>query len=414
MVAGVFDAPTGTEWSDFWSRPWPARLYNTLLVVAALATMLAAGALGHVGWADLVAVAALSAAGMVNGELGRLAEGSRVERQRIHKGLSAWAFAAGILLGPGLAGWVAAAVYTHAWARGVRITLWKWVGSCAIVALAALAAHGAMVQVTGGTLGLDGSLTTFAGVVVAVAVFLAVETLMLFGISQLNSQADEVYLRAMLASRSFYLVELAVLASGSLVAVLFSAQPAFLLLALPAGLLIQRGLLHEPLRHEARHDAKTGLLNSEAWRAAAARVLAQCHRDGRPAATLIVDVDNFKSVNDTHGHLAGDDVLARVADAIVGCVRRTDVVGRFGGDEFCALLSCGTFEEATAAAERICARIGRLGFATFGLRVTASVGVAVADASVATVDLPWLLATADQALYEAKTAGRDRVCTRAA
>lgn len=414
VVAGVFDAPTGTEWSDFWSRPWPVRVYNAAVVVAALATMLGAGALGPVGWGDVAAVVALSVSGMISGELGRLAEGSRVERQRIHKGLSAWALAAGLLLGPGLAGWVAAAVYAHAWARGVRITLWKWVGSCAMVALAALAAHATMVQVTGGTLPLHGSIATFAGVVAAVVVFLAAESGLLFVISRLNTQVDEVYLRAMLARPSFYVVELGVLASGALIAVLFRYHAAFLLLAGPANLLIQRGLLHEPLRHEARHDAKTGLLNSEAWRSTAASALAQCRREGRPAAVLIVDVDHFKAVNDTYGHLAGDDVLARAADAILGCLRRTDVVGRFGGDEFCVLLSCGTPEEAAAAAERICARIGRLGFATPGLHVTASVGVAVADAAVVTADLPWLVANADQALYEAKTAGRDRVCIRAA
>ena len=414
MVAGVFDAPTGTEWADYWARPWPARIYNFLVVVAAAATMLGAGLLGPVGWGDFGAVSALAAAGMVSGELGRLAEGRRVDRQRIHKGLSAWAFAAALVLGPGLAGWVATAVYAHAWARGVRITLWKWIGSCAMVILAALAAHATMAQLVGGTMPADGSVGIVAAVLAALAVFLAVETGLLLVISRLNTEVDEVYLRAMLAARSFYVVELGVLASGALVAVLFRAHPGFLLLAAPANLLIQRGLLHEPLQHEARHDAKTGLLNSEAWRSAAAVALSQCHRDGRPAAVLIVDVDHFKAVNDTFGHLAGDDVLARAADAIVGCVRRTDFVGRFGGDEFCALVSCGTFDEAAAAAERICTRLGRLAFATPGLQVTASVGVAVADSSVADVDLPWLVANADQALYEAKTAGRDQVCIRAA
>ena len=414
MVAGIFDAPSGSEWTVFWERPWPAKAYNSLVIVVTLVTMVGAGVLGPVGWRDIATVVALAAAGMISGELGRLAEGARVDRQRIHKGLSAWVFAAGLLVGPGLAGWVAAAVYAHAWARGVRITAWKWIGSCAMVALAGLAAHATMAGLTGGTLPLDGSSGTFAALLVALGVFLAVETGQLWVISRLNTEVDEVYLRAMLASRGFYVVELAVLASGGLVAVLFRYDPAFVLLAGPACLLIQRGLLHEPLRHLARHDAKTGLLNSEAWQAAAATALAQCHRDGRPAAVLIMDVDHFKSVNDTHGHLAGDDVLARAADAIVGCVRRTDVVGRFGGDEFCALLSCGTFEEATVAAERVCDRIGRLVFETPGLRVTASVGVAVAAPSQAGVDLAELVASADQALYEAKTAGRDRVCVRAA
>ena len=414
MVAGVFDAPSDSEWSAFWRTPWPARLYNAAVVVAALAVTLGAGALGRVGGRELAMLAALAGAGMANVELGRLAEGRRVERQRIHKGLSAWPFAAALLLGPGLAGWVAILVYVHARVRGMRITLWKWVGSCAIVVLAALAACLTLEALTGGSLAASGSPGDLAGVVAAAAAFLAVETALLFAISRLNLEADEVYLRAMLASSGFYLVELAVLASGALAAVLFRYEPAFLVLAGPAYVLIQRGLLHQPLQHQARHDAKTGLLNSEAWRAAASSALCQARREGRQLAVLIVDVDHFKVVNDTHGHLVGDEVLTRAANAIVTCVRRTDVVGRFGGDEFCAVLECSTFDEAGAAGERVCSEIGQLVFADPTLRITASVGVAITDPADTGIDLPGLIATADQALYQAKTAGRDQVCVRAA
>ena len=414
VMTGVFDAPTGTEWSAFWRTPRTARVYLSTVVLAALAVTFGAGALSAVGWSEMAALAVLAAGGMANVELGRLAEGRRVERQRIHKGLSAWPFAAALLLGPGLAGWVVVAVYVHAWARGVRITLWKWIGSGAMVTLAALGASATMDAATGGRLAADGSLTMLVGVVASLTVFIAIESSLFLVISRLNADSDEVYLRAMLRSSEFYAIEFAVLASGALVAVLFRYEAAFLLLAGPAYVLIQRGLLHQPLQHQARHDAKTGVLNSEAWRSAAAAALSQAGREGRTVGVLIVDVDHFKRVNDTFGHLAGDDVLARAAEAIVGCVRRTDLVGRFGGDEFCALLSCDTFAEATAAAERVCARIGELAFAYDDLRVTASVGVAVTEPADTGIDLPGLVATADQALYQAKVDGRAQVAVRAA
>ena len=413
-VRGIFDAPTGTEWSAYRATPRPARVYIALLVLAAVAVTLGAGAIDPVSGSELAALGGLAVAGIASGELGRLAEGARVERQRIHKGLSAWAFAAALLLGPGLAGWIAVVVYLHAWARGVRITLWKWIGSCAIVILAALAASATLEVAIGGTLPALGSPGTLPAVVAAVAVFLAVESGLLLLISRLNAEVDEVYLRAQLASVGFYLVETSVLATGVLVAAIFRYEPAFLLLLAPATLLVQRGLLHEPLQEQARTDAKTGVLNADAWHEAAASTLYHARREGRPLAVLLVDVDHFKDVNDTFGHLAGDDVLAKAADTIVRCVRRTDVVGRFGGDEFCAVLSCNTVDEAWAAAERVCSRIGQLSFGHADMRVTASVGVAVTGAVGADLDLDGLVATADQALYDAKSAGRDRVCVRGA
>jgi diguanylate cyclase (GGDEF)-like protein len=113
-------------------------------------------------------------------------------------------------------------------------------------------------------------------------------------------------------------------------------------------------------------------------------------------------------VNDAFGHLAGDDVIARTAASIAGCVRTSDVVGRFGGDEFCALLFCVDAGDALATAERIRLAVEGLTFAEAKLRVTASIGVAMAPGGV---DLPELMAAADRALYRAKRAGRNRVET---
>jgi diguanylate cyclase (GGDEF)-like protein len=406
----VVDAPTAGEWAVWWATPVPARFYNALVVVVAVGVSLAAVA-ARPGLACVGATLALIAGGIAVVELGRLAEGGRVDRQRIHKGLSAWPLAGALLLPVGLAGWVAAAVYIHAWARGIRITRWKWIGSWGIVTVAALAAAGAFRGVNGGMLSPSGSGRSFAAVVAAMVTFLVVESVGLLAISRLNDPEDEQYLRAQLASPSFYAVEAAVLGSGALAAVLYGYWPGFLALGGPALGLMQRGMLHQPLRHEARHDAKTGVLNYEAWRATAGSALGHSRRQERLVAVVVVDIDHFKMVNDAFGHLAGDDVLARTADAIVGCVRSTDLVGRFGGDEFCALLFCAGRDEAWATAERIRLRIEALTFADPLLSATASVGLATAPVVGAdiTVDLPELMADADRALYRAKHDGRNRV-----
>ena len=409
------DTPTTREWAAWWATPLPARLYCAVLIGLSLAVSAAAWASQLVEPEVAVTFGGLFLAGMVNVELGRLAEGGRVERQRIHKGLSAWPFATALLLGPGMAGWVAAGVYAHALARGIRIRTWKWIGSWAIVTLAAVAASGVLRLTTGGPLPRDGSVATVGGVLAALAAFLAVEALLLAIISRLNSAEDEVYLRAQLASLDFYAVEASVLATGAVAAVLYRYSPGFVVLALPVYFLLQRGMLHQPLRHEARHDSKTGVLNFEAWRAAAELQLARARREARRAAVVIIDVDHFKSVNDAHGHLVGDDVLVCAADAVVGSLRSSDVAGRFGGDEFCVLLLCDTLGEAAAAGERIRARIAELSPASAESPVTASVGVAIAEPTpTSKVDLTALVAAADQALYEAKTSGRDRVCARVA
>ena len=409
--ATAVDAPTASEWSVWWATPAPARLYNAAVVLAALAISLLGPLVVRPGRGCIGATLALIAGGVAVVELGRLAEGGRVDRQRIHKGLSAWPLAGALLLPVGLAGWVAAAVYLHGWARGIRITGWKWIGSWGIVTLAAMAATATFQGINGGMLEPAGSGRSFIAVVVAMAAFLATESLGLFVISRLNDPEDERYLRAQLASPSFYAVELAVLGSGALAAVLYGYWPGFLLLGGPALGLMQRGMLHQPLRHEARHDAKTGVLNCEAWRATASSALGHSRRQERLVAVIVVDIDHFKAVNDVFGHLAGDEVLARAADAIVGCVRSTDLVGRFGGDEFCALLFCAGPDDALATAERVRLRIEALRFTDPRLEATASIGLATAPALAAggDLDLPELMADADRALYRAKADGRNRV-----
>ena len=182
-----------------------------------------------------------------------------------------------------------------------------------------------------------------------------------------------------------------------------------LVVALPLVIVLQRSLRHASLAAAARTDAKTGLLNAGAWQREAAVEVTRA-RAQTPLAVAIADIDHFKAVNDTHGHLAGDAVLAAVSAAMRDLLRDCDLCGRFGGEEFALLLPRTTAAQALEITERIRQGISQLAIprdGTAAIRVTISIGVAVPSQARRTLDD--LLAAADHALYQAKRSGRDRV-----
>ena len=182
-----------------------------------------------------------------------------------------------------------------------------------------------------------------------------------------------------------------------------------LVVALPLVIVLQRSLRHASLAAAARTDAKTGLLNAGAWQREAAVEITRAAAQ-TPLAVAIADIDHFKAVNDTHGHLAGDAVLAAVSAAMRDLLRDCDLCGRFGGEEFALLLPRTTAAQALEITERIRQGISQLAIPRDGstaIRVTISIGVAVPSQARHTLDD--LLAAADHALYQAKRSGRDRV-----
>ncbi len=195
---------------------------------------------------------------------------------------------------------------------------------------------------------------------------------------------------------------------GVTAAVLIGLSPALIVFALPPVLLLQRGLLHAQLRADARMDAKTGVLNMPSWeREAQGKLLALRRRD-QSAAVLLIDIDHFKAVNDTYGHLAGDDVLKAVAVTLQGALRDGDTLGRFGGEEFVALLPAASPQEAALVAERVRRHVAELTvhIQAESVRVTVSIGVANGGSAASLQDL---LAAADDLMYRAKAGGRDQV-----
>lgn len=159
-------------------------------------------------------------------------------------------------------------------------------------------------------------------------------------------------------------------------------------------------------------DPLTGLGNRRNFRAVQDRTIDGVARSGDPALLLMLDIDHFKQVNDTHGHPAGDRVLQAIAKSIASCVRPMDTVARYGGEEFAVVLpNCHTSFGATVA-ERIRATIEALVITIspiLTLKVTVSVGGAYAPEWVRSTAALWT-ERADVQLYRAKKEGRNRVC----
>jgi diguanylate cyclase (GGDEF)-like protein len=163
------------------------------------------------------------------------------------------------------------------------------------------------------------------------------------------------------------------------------------------------------LREQAIKDGLTGLLNRSAFFEVLERELARARREGDRLALVMMDLDHFKSINDTHGHQAGDAVLKETAQRILQSVRSYDTVGRYGGEELAILMpGCG-LEEASSRAEYVRRQIAELPFATPAgtVNVTASFGVTVTGPGCDGIHE--LLQAADQALYAAKANGRNCV-----
>ena len=168
------------------------------------------------------------------------------------------------------------------------------------------------------------------------------------------------------------------------------------------------GSLLGRLRNMAHSDLLTGLANRRTLDQAVQREWALWQRHGRPFVLMMVDIDHFKRVNDTHGHHTGDRVLTEVSRRLRLAMRATDIVGRWGGEEFLVLSPSASEDDAAVAAERLRQVVAAEAIEVDGgwLQVSVSVGFALARSTDA--DAAAVLARADAALYDAKAQGRNR------
>jgi diguanylate cyclase (GGDEF)-like protein len=225
-------------------------------------------------------------------------------------------------------------------------------------------------------------------------------------------------LRDLLAPDSL-LNDLAESCVAVLVTLGIAVTPLTIVLAVPFVTLLQRSFRHVHLVAASRIDTKTGLLNAGTWEREAATEVARAVRTHTSLAVALIDIDHFKAVNDSFGHLAGDRALRTVSRALRIFLREYDLVGRFGGEEFALLLPQSRALDAYRIAERIRTHIGSIPItvsddpAAESVRLSISIGVAVLGArwdSSGAAQLTELLAAADGALYQAKRNGRNQVC----
>ena len=186
-------------------------------------------------------------------------------------------------------------------------------------------------------------------------------------------------------------------------ALLFTISIAFILLAMAKE------------RTEHRHktaalvDSLTGIANRRAFLQDSEAQLKRQAADPHPIAVMLLDLDNFKSINDRFGHAVGDRVLMRFAEVANGCMSRADLFGRLGGEEFAAVLVDATRERALMVAEQIRTSFASATYELDGRPIVATVSIGVVISYDAVLDISALLAQADHALYRAKDNGRNRI-----
>ncbi len=413
----------GSSW-----RPWKIPLFDEPLPLIGYVTGMLAGYLGFMGWeasrtpltsGDLALFGALMVCGAICAEATRrLGQPIGVWRDL----LSAWWLPVALLLPPLYALVAPALLGLFIYVRVRRGSVYRRAFSTAALGLAGACASVLFHALTPVTppgqvalwLSYPGPNAWLlrphpAVVAVGCAVAFAVLNACLVAIAAWLVESD-ARLADMLWDRERMLLDLTETCLGILVTVASALSAVLLLVTLPPVLLLQRSLLHSQLKVQARTDAKTGVLNVGAWQGEADGAIGRALRRGEPLAILLADVDHFKNVNDTHGHLTGDAMLRSLAAEMRQQVRESDFVGRFGGEEFAILLVGTTAEEACRVADRIRCGVGvvRVFSREKMVGVTISVGVAILGDHGR--DLNELLDAADLALYRAKSQGRDRIC----
>jgi len=323
---------------------------------------------------------------------------------------SVWTFCAALVLPAEYAALVVVVIYAHILLRSRRHRLgrsYQIVFGCTTTLLGTLVAIA--VQTLAGVDLSQGGLAALVVVLLALAGYTVVS---------LIATVTAVYLvrrpptwRSVLPGADAVGFEVAMLVLGVVTAGFVLSNPWFAPTVIVLVAVLHRSTLVKELEVAASTDVKTGLLNATAWHLLAERHLLRAQREGSPAAVLMIDLDHFKQVNDTFGHLAGDVALRAVADCLKAELRGYDALGRFGGEEFVAVLDRAAPEAALAIAQRITHAVRTLTplptERDSPLSITASIGVANYPADGTSIDA--LIQAADTALYTAKTAGRDRV-----
>ena len=404
---------TGIKAWQIWALPSWLSGFIVAIVVADVVALAAASAVLTVRAHDLELLAALLACSAATVELTRRLGHSAGVIKDVY---AVWELPVAILLPVAYAPVVPIIRLALTQIRVRRVPLYRRVFTAAAIGVsyvgAALAFHG-LIRFTGG------AVTNPAGHALAWMLIVAACAAIQYGVNHalvltaIKGADPSVRLRDVFAREALYndVTELCV---AVLVSFCVANSMIALVFAFPFVTLLQRSLRHEQLLNDSRADSKTGLLNAATWEREATAELARAIRTKTPAAVALLDLDRFKSINDTYGHLTGDQVIKEVARTLDTLLREYDLAGRFGGEEFALLLPHTKATDAFRIAERIRANVAALRFIAPGasggerVSVTVSIGVAALDGGDKR-EFSHLMAAADAALYRAKASGRDQV-----
>ncbi len=401
------------DWA-WWRLPGLLRIYIGAVPAAALALIVLAGASTTWTPGDLVKFFLLLGCGAIS--VVATPRVAYLQAGLVRDFLTAWVLPVAILLPPVYAMVTPIPLLVLTQWRVHRGTPYRRVFTAAAIGLAygaaSLAFHAIPASFAGSALGTGRhALTWTAAVAACEIVGWLVHNVLIVGAVKLSDPSAQ--LRDIALNREALLGDFAQMDLGILITVVVAVQPVLAVLAVPTVLLARRFMMHPQLLAKSRIDTKTGLLNVSTWESEAEREIARAVRTRSPLALAMIDIDHFKAVNDTYGHLAGDKALRAITGALSEQLRSYDLAGRFGGEEFAILLPQTQEAQALRIAERLRTYVAGM---TIGVgedpatgpevRLTVSVGVAAIDRIGP--ELTDLLAAADAALYLAKQAGRNQ------
>jgi diguanylate cyclase (GGDEF)-like protein len=398
----------------WWQTPWPLRLYVGLIPLAVFGLTIFAATQTTWHASDLAKFALLLGCGMVS--VAATPRMAYIPGGMTRDFLTVWVLPVAILLPPVYAMLTPIPLQILTQFRVHRGVVYRRVFTVAAIAaaygLASVVFRAFPDSFAGPSIGSGTHALTFT-VAVALCEIIGGRGHQLLVVGGIKLTDPSVRFRDLEFNREALVGDFAEFDLGVLITVVVAVNPVLAVIAVPTVLLVRRFMMHALLLAQSRLDTKTGLLNASTWEREAEVEIARAVRTNSPLALALVDIDHFKSVNDTYGHLVGDKTLRAVTDALQSQLRSYDLAGRFGGEEFAILLPHAREMDALHVAERLRAHIAAMSIPIGddpdsgpAVRVTISVGVASLDG--ASHELTDMLAAADAALYYAKETGRNK------
>jgi diguanylate cyclase (GGDEF)-like protein len=401
------------DWA-WWRLPWLLRCYVGAVPLAMLA--LTGYAASQTSWqaGDLVKFLVLLGCGVIS--VVATPRIAYLQSGLVRDFLTVWVLPVAILLPPVYAMVTPVPLLVVTQWRVHRGVVYRRVFTGAAIGLAygtaSFAFHAIPASFAGGTIGTGvHALTWTASVAACEVIGWLGHHFLLVSAVKLSDPAARVALLEL--NREALQADFAQIDLGIVITIVVAVNTVLAVFAVPTVLLARRFMMHARLLAESRIDTKTGLLNVATWESEAEAEIARAVRTRSPLAVALIDIDHFKMVNDTYGHLAGDKALRAVTDALREQLRSYDLAGRFGGEEFAILLPQTREDHAVSIADRLRMHIAGMSVPVSDdgkpencIRLTVSVGVAPLDDT--NRELTDLLAAADSALYLAKQAGRNR------